>query len=91
MSDIKVIGVGYARTGTYSLKYALKVLGYRCYHFEDIFLNKGHSRYWVDIVKKLEKGSRVKIDWKYLLKVSNKYIYNIYALCSVLVPIILCL
>ena len=48
--EIILIGCGFAKTGTYSLKHALSLLNLRCYHFEDIFLNPGHSQIWADYI-----------------------------------------
>lgn len=44
--SIKVIGAGFGRTGTKSLKAALNELGYKTYHFSDMFFNKTHSEIW---------------------------------------------
>jgi hypothetical protein len=42
-SLLEVIGAGYSRTGTLSLKHALEILGYgRCYHFVEL-LKRGHT------------------------------------------------
>ena len=45
---MKVIGAGYGRAGTMSLKAALEVLGHRCYHMEEAVLNfeRGHLNSW---------------------------------------------
>jgi hypothetical protein len=43
---LKVIGAGFGRTGTMSLKHALQMLGLgRCYHMEEVMLN-GHFDRW---------------------------------------------
>ena len=44
-------GVGFPRTGTYSLKTALQTLGYRCYHFEYVFTTPGHAQIWTNYIK----------------------------------------
>lgn len=50
-------GVGFPRTGTYSLKNALQKLGYKCYHFEDIFTTPSHAEIWTDyITNKADSG-----------------------------------
>lgn len=46
-ADLKVIGAGFGRTGTLSLKKALEDLGFgRVYHGEDIILRPHHYYYW---------------------------------------------
>lgn len=47
---LKVIGAGYGRTGTSSLKIALeKLLGAPCYHMSEVLKNPGHVRLWLDV------------------------------------------
>jgi sulfotransferase family protein len=44
---VKVIGAGFGRTGTSSLKGALEELGFGpCYHMTDVFENPGHAGFW---------------------------------------------
>jgi hypothetical protein len=58
---LKVIGAGFGRTGTRSLKSALEQLGFgRCYHMEEVAKNPSHLRHWAKI---LEGG---KADWETL-------------------------
>ncbi|GLJ29652.1 hypothetical protein SUGI_0584720 [Cryptomeria japonica] len=47
--NLKVIGAGIARTGTYSLKEALNILGFPCYHFSEMLKNN-HTDLWLDIL-----------------------------------------
>ena len=50
--DLKVIGAGFGRTGTLSLKAALEQLGFGpCYHMMEVFRNPGHSEAWHRIAK----------------------------------------
>lgn len=52
MFFMKVIGAGFSRTGTYSLKQALELLGFApCYHGETIFQRPDHVGTWADIAK----------------------------------------
>ena len=52
---IKIIGAGFGRTGTLSLKVALERLGYtKCYHMQDLPLNPEHISYW----EAAERGDR---------------------------------
>lgn len=45
---IKVIGAGFGRTGTTSLKQALNILGFKCYHMQEILRkNDDHLPLWV--------------------------------------------
>ena len=45
---MKIIGTGYSRTGTMSMKSALVKLGYRSYHMEEAVMNfeKGDLDNW---------------------------------------------
>ena len=43
---IKVIGAGFGRTGTTSLKVALNKLGFPCYHMTEVNANSGHIDLW---------------------------------------------
>lgn len=47
---MKVIGSGFGRTGTLSLKTALEQLGFGpCYHMEEVFTRPKHIRAWHDV------------------------------------------
>jgi hypothetical protein len=44
---LKIIGAGFGRTGTLSLKTALERIGYtKCYHMSELPLNPDHLSYW---------------------------------------------
>lgn len=44
---MKVIGAGFGRTDTLSLKQALERLGYQsCYHMEELIKHPEHVNYW---------------------------------------------
>jgi hypothetical protein len=44
---VKVIGAGFGRTGTWSLKAALEMLGFGpCYHMTEVFAHPGHADFW---------------------------------------------
>jgi hypothetical protein len=44
---VKVIGAGFGRTGTWSLKAALEELGFGpCYHMTEVFAHPGHADFW---------------------------------------------
>lgn len=59
---LKVIGAGFFRTGTLSLKQALEDLGFkRCYHFVEVLENPAHIPIW----QAAAKGDP--IDWDKLL------------------------
>lgn len=68
---IKVIGAGFGRTGTLSLKYALEKLGYdKCYHMLEVRNNPGHTQAWVDTAAgkmpdwhELFAGYQASVDW----------------------------
>src|SRR5918998_2218637 len=45
--EVKVIGAGFGRTGTASLKAALETLGFGpCYHMTEVFKHPGHAAFW---------------------------------------------
>lgn len=43
MSEIKIIGAGWGRTGTSSLREALNTLGFKCYHMTEVSKNPNHT------------------------------------------------
>jgi hypothetical protein len=46
---LKIIGVGFGRTGTNSTQTALNELGFPCYHMFEVIENKeniGHLDFW---------------------------------------------
>ena len=47
-STIKVIGAGFGRTGTTSLKVALNMLGFKCYHMQDASKHPTHPKLWIE-------------------------------------------
>jgi len=80
---LEIIGVGYGRTGTHSLKRALEHLGYgKCYHFRELIL-RSHAKLWLELStcdpdhwKKLFNGYRSTTDWPaaaYYDELSNTY------------------
>jgi hypothetical protein len=62
---MKLIGAGFSRTGTMSLKAALGKLGYRSYHMEEAIINfeKGHLDLWNAYME-----GRSDMDWHKLLE-----------------------
>jgi Sulfotransferase domain len=49
---LKVIGAGFGRTGTLSLKYALEQLGFGpCYHMIETMAHPGHDAMWLAIAR----------------------------------------
>ncbi|HUE99656.1 MAG TPA: sulfotransferase [Anaerolineales bacterium] len=60
---LKVIGAGFGRTGTRSLKTALEELGFdKCYHMEEVMKNPSHLKHWAEIME----GR--KADWETLFR-----------------------
>ncbi len=68
---LKVVGAGFGRTGTLSLKQALEQLGFdKCYHMLEVGLNEGHVGLWramargeaVDL-EALFAGYQASVDW----------------------------
>ena len=68
---LKVIGAGFGRTGTLSLKTALEELGFgRCYHMVEILKKPGHMKHWAEIMQSgkanwetLFRGYQSAVDW----------------------------
>ena len=69
--SIEVIGAGFGRTGTLSLKYALEHLGYnKCYHMLEVRNHPDHTNLWraahlgqtIDW-HALYEGYRATVDW----------------------------
>jgi len=59
---IKIIGAGFGRTGTTSLKAALEALGFvKCHHMKEVIFSPRQSRFWRDI----SEGQAV--DWDTVL------------------------
>lgn len=60
---MKVIGAGFGRTGTLSLKLALEELGFGpCYHMTEVFRHKDHGAAW------LARAEGKPVDWKAVFK-----------------------
>lgn len=68
---LKVIGAGFGRTGTTSLKEALEALGFdKCYHMGEVFENDGHAKFWYEASigqpvnwDELFAGYQATLDW----------------------------
>lgn len=68
---VEVIGIGFGRTGTLSLKIALEQLGFSdCYHMRELFSHPGHAETWTAIAEgespdwpALFAGYRSLVDW----------------------------
>jgi Sulfotransferase domain len=67
---LRVIGAGFGRTGTLSLKFALEMLGIGpCYHMVEVFKNPQHSELWSAAADgnvdwdKLFAGYASTVDW----------------------------
>ena len=69
--SIEVIGAGFGRTGTRSLKEALEMLGYTsCYHMVEVFEHPEHLPVWQRATRdervdwsKVFEGYRAAVDW----------------------------
>jgi hypothetical protein len=68
---LEVIGAGFGRTGTMSLKVALETLGFGpCYHMSEVFANPEHVELWEAAARgepvywgELFRGYRSTVDW----------------------------
>lgn len=68
--SIKVIGSGFGRTGTFSLKQALEKLGFGpCYHMAEVSKHPEHANFWFNTEKEsgdfeeFLKGYQSAVDW----------------------------
>jgi sulfotransferase family protein len=69
--SLEVIGAGFGRTGTMSLKVALEELGLGpCYHMSEVFENPEHVELWENAARgkpidweELFRGYRATVDW----------------------------
>ncbi len=60
---MKIIGAGFGRTGTLSLKTALEDLGFqRCYHMKEVFVRPTHLKVWD------AAGQGRPVDWRMLFQ-----------------------
>jgi sulfotransferase family protein len=70
-SGLEVIGVGFGRTGTYSLRSALETLGFGpCYHMWEVIYSRERARLWRRVSQgdhpgwgKVFDGYRASVDW----------------------------
>src|SRR5271156_2655481 len=68
---LKVVGAGFGRTGTLSLKTALEKLGFGpCYHMAEVFARPAHVAMWHRLAfenqmdwDQLFSGFRATVDW----------------------------
>jgi len=68
---IEIIGAGFGRNGTLSLKYALELLGFvKCYHMMEVGEHPDHVQIWRDAAAgrtvdwdSLYEGYRASVDW----------------------------
>ena len=68
---IRVIGAGFGRTGTTSLKVALEMLGFaKCYHMIEVMKHPDDARVWIDAARgrpvdwdTLFTGYQATVDW----------------------------
>ena len=67
---LEVIGAGFGRTGTLSLKIALEVLGFaKCYQMSEVFARPDHVDLWMsawrgeDLWETLFAGYAAAVDW----------------------------
>ncbi len=68
---LRIIGAGFGRTGTMSLKLALEELGFRaCYHMTELAANPQHAPLWLALTRgehierdRLFAGYAAAVDW----------------------------
>ncbi|MBU0994256.1 MAG: hypothetical protein KJ737_17330 [Proteobacteria bacterium] len=73
---IKIIGVGYGRTGTMSTQVALNILGFPCYHMIEVIKNKAnrkHVDFWLNVARSLPGSQH---DWQEVFANYNATIDN---------------
>ncbi|KAI7875055.1 hypothetical protein K492DRAFT_221542 [Lichtheimia hyalospora FSU 10163] len=59
MAPLQVIGAGYGRTGTDSLREALNILGYNCHHMREMFKPNSHPEIFLEAYKNPDEPA----DW----------------------------
>lgn len=60
---LNIIGAGLGRTGTLSLRAALRLLGHECYHMFDLLFAPDHRRdldFWLEVAEDPDRADR---DW----------------------------
>ena len=83
--SLEVIGAGFGRTGTMSLKVALEDLGYGpCYHMIELFEHPNHVERWEVAVRgepvdweEMFAGYRATVDWPgaaFFKELSERYL-----------------
>jgi hypothetical protein len=90
---LKVIGAGFGRTGTKSLKTALEQLGFgRCYHMVEVVRNPGHLKHWTEIMQggkadwdRLFRGYQAATDWP--VAAYYKDLMNVYPQAKVILTV----
>lgn len=61
---LKLIGAGFGRTGTTSIKAALEQLGFdKCYHMQEVIKNPAHVAFWNEAAINRTIGKAVDWDW----------------------------
>ena len=67
---LQIIGAGFGRTGTLSLKLALERLGFsKCYHMAEVMAHPGHAELWLDAWRgddpweRMFEGYAAAVDW----------------------------
>ncbi|MEM9624129.1 MAG: sulfotransferase family protein [Pseudomonadota bacterium] len=68
---LKIIGAGFGRTGTLSLKFALEKLGFdKCYHMMEVEHHPEHVQQWINCAggqepdwRALFQGFQASVDW----------------------------
>ena len=66
---LQVIGAGYGRTGTDSLKVALNELGYKTYHMYECSLHGDHQK-WIDADTQV--GATVLLAYARVFAINNR-------------------
>ena len=80
---IKVVGAGFGRTGTLSLKMALEQLGFeKCYHMMEVGQHPDHIQLWADA----HRG--INIDWIICSTVTSQALTGLRATSGVSRPLI---
>ena len=77
---IKVVGAGFGRTGTLSLKTALEQLGFnKCYHMMEVGQHPDHTQLWADAHRgtsidwdQLFEGYEASVDWPFPLALQSE-------------------
>eukprot|EP00040_Diaphanoeca_grandis_P041703 m.263339 g.263339 ORF g.263339 m.263339 type:complete len:246 (+) comp50029_c0_seq1:149-886(+) len=61
---LEIIGAGLGRTGTSSLKAALEILGFPCYHMDEFLQHPHHLGFWAEVSHQVNQVGEPELDFE---------------------------